>query len=438
MRAPDHQDDDLFWAFRLLDTVVDRQHLDSASLAEALRDHDLWPGAAPKRRHRLRPEAVAVLAATVAWPASALAEEHHAGGGAHQDSAHAETGAHDASVTLSVSDASSSQPLAGIRVLGAGGKVLGTTGQDGRLSLPVGQLGGGEIQLEGTGYRSLTRKRLNRTRPGTTVFIGLVPDAAAAPAQAAQHEARHDAHAAKSGEHHDAHAAPKDAHAGDDHHGATAIKVHFPSPTPAPRKVAKRPRPAEHEVVEQKAVAHGAQAPHGEAPAHHDAPAAHKAAPAHHDAPEHHEAPAAHDAAPTAHHDAPAAHAAADHHAGGKGVITVKTGDTLWGLAATHLGSGERWRTLWAANRAAVPSPARLRVGQVLTLETSGDAGHVTHHAAGHGTIRVRRGDSLWVLARKHLGSGKRWRTLYRMNRDLIARPELIYPGQKLRLPGEA
>ncbi|MBM3260110.1 MAG: LysM peptidoglycan-binding domain-containing protein [Candidatus Sericytochromatia bacterium] len=476
MRAPDHQDDELFWAFRLLDTVVDRQHLDASTLADALREHDLWPGSAPRRKTRLRPEAVAVLAATVAWPASAWAEEHHAGGGhkdtAHQDAAHADAASHEASVTLSISDASSSQPLSGVRVLGSGGKVLGTTGHDGRLILPVGNLADGEVVLEGTGYRSLTKKRLNRAKAGTTVFIGLVPDAA------------HDAHAAKTGAHgsadHDAHGKPEaksahaDAHAaGTDAHPATAIKVHFPSPTPAPRKVAKRPRPAHGEVIEQKAVAHGAQAPHGAAADHHEGPATHKAAPAHHDAPaahkaapDHHDAPAAHKAAP-AHHDAPAADKAApahhhapaankaapDHHdapaahaeeaahhdaptqsAGeAKGTVTVKAGDTLWGLAAEHLGSGERWRTIWTANRDVLANPGRLRIGQVLSLETHAGGGHAT----GTGRIRVRRGDSLWTLARKHLGSGKRWRTLYRLNRDTIGRPELIYPGQKLRLPGD-
>ncbi|MEB3205509.1 MAG: LysM domain-containing protein [Candidatus Sericytochromatia bacterium] len=491
MRAPDHQDDELFWAFRLLDTVVDRQHLDASTLADALREHDLWPGSAPRRKTRLRPEAVAVLAATVAWPASAWAEEHHAGGGhkdaAHQDAAHTEAASHEASVTLSVSDASSSQPLSGIRVLGSGGKVLGTTGHDGRLVLPVGNLADGEVVLEGTGYRSLTKKRLNRAKAGTTVFIGLVPDAA------------HDAHAAKADAHgahgsagHDTHGKPeaharpeaKAAHAaphagGTDAHHATAIKVHFPSPTPAPRKVAKRPRPDHGEVIEQKAVAHGAQAPHGAAadhhegpathkaaPAHHDAPAAHKAVPAHHDAPAahkaapaHHDAPAAHKAVPahheapaahkpdSVHHDAPAAHAEepAHHEApahaeatsraadAAKGTVTVKAGDTLWGLAAEHLGSGDRWRAIWTANRDVLANPGRLRIGQVLSLETHAGGGHAT----GTGRIRVRRGDSLWTLARKHLGSGKRWRTLYRLNRDTIARPELIYPGQKLRLPGD-
>jgi nucleoid-associated protein YgaU len=50
--------------------------------------------------------------------------------------------------------------------------------------------------------------------------------------------------------------------------------------------------------------------------------------------------------------------------------------------------------------------------------------------------IRVRRGDSLWRISKRHLGNGKKWAKFYRLNKRKIDNPDLIYPGQTLILPG--
>jgi nucleoid-associated protein YgaU len=50
--------------------------------------------------------------------------------------------------------------------------------------------------------------------------------------------------------------------------------------------------------------------------------------------------------------------------------------------------------------------------------------------------IRVRRGDSLWRISKRHLGNGKKWSQFYRLNKRKIDNPDLIYPGQTLILPG--
>ncbi|HEY6099120.1 MAG TPA: LysM peptidoglycan-binding domain-containing protein [Anaeromyxobacter sp.] len=49
--------------------------------------------------------------------------------------------------------------------------------------------------------------------------------------------------------------------------------------------------------------------------------------------------------------------------------------------------------------------------------------------------VRVRRGDTLWALAAKHLGDPARWPRLHEANRDRIRDPDLIYPGQRLEVP---
>jgi len=50
-------------------------------------------------------------------------------------------------------------------------------------------------------------------------------------------------------------------------------------------------------------------------------------------------------------------------------------------------------------------------------------------------THTVVRGDNLWNLARRYLGSGQRYPEIFALNRDQIQHPNLIFPGQVLRLP---
>lgn len=50
--------------------------------------------------------------------------------------------------------------------------------------------------------------------------------------------------------------------------------------------------------------------------------------------------------------------------------------------------------------------------------------------------IRVRRGDSLWRIAKRHLGKGRKWAAFYKANKAKIDNPDLIYPGQTLIIPG--
>ncbi|HEY9854994.1 MAG TPA: GH25 family lysozyme [Stenomitos sp.] len=53
-------------------------------------------------------------------------------------------------------------------------------------------------------------------------------------------------------------------------------------------------------------------------------------------------------------------------------------------------------------------------------------------------THTVRQGETLSSIARDELGDANRWSEIYELNRDKIANPNLIYPGQVLTLPGGA
>lgn len=59
-------------------------------------------------------------------------------------------------------------------------------------------------------------------------------------------------------------------------------------------------------------------------------------------------------------------------------------------------------------------------------------------------TVLVKSGDTLWSIAKQHLGDGARWSEIYQRNKDAITArqptrrlrhltgPDLIYPGTPL------
>lgn len=54
-------------------------------------------------------------------------------------------------------------------------------------------------------------------------------------------------------------------------------------------------------------------------------------------------------------------------------------------------------------------------------------------------TYVVVRGDSLWKIAKRKYGDGRKWRRIYAANRELIgSNPNLIHPGQQLVIPAES
>ncbi|MCS7015379.1 MAG: LysM peptidoglycan-binding domain-containing protein [Gemmatales bacterium] len=51
---------------------------------------------------------------------------------------------------------------------------------------------------------------------------------------------------------------------------------------------------------------------------------------------------------------------------------------------------------------------------------------------------RVQANDTLWLIAKRTLGSGDRWPEIYRLNRDVIQDVNHLPPGTTLRLPSDA
>lgn len=47
----------------------------------------------------------------------------------------------------------------------------------------------------------------------------------------------------------------------------------------------------------------------------------------------------------------------------------------------------------------------------------------------------VEKGDNLWKVAEKTLGSGARYMEIFEANKPMLSDPDKIYPGQVLRIP---
>ena len=52
-------------------------------------------------------------------------------------------------------------------------------------------------------------------------------------------------------------------------------------------------------------------------------------------------------------------------------------------------------------------------------------------------TYVVKPGDSLSKIAKELLGDANRWKEIFEANQDTLKDPNLIHPGQELRLPAQ-
>ena len=47
----------------------------------------------------------------------------------------------------------------------------------------------------------------------------------------------------------------------------------------------------------------------------------------------------------------------------------------------------------------------------------------------------IQKGDTLSKIAKAEYGSAGQWHALFEANREIIEDPDLIYPGQMIRIP---
>jgi nucleoid-associated protein YgaU len=96
--------------------------------------------------------------------------------------------------------------------------------------------------------------------------------------------------------------------------------------------------------------------------------------------------------------------------------LQVRAGDSLWRMARRYLGDGARWPELLPLNPGLAAHPDSLVVGGTVIVP----AAAASKTARGlPPTITVRSGDTLWSLARVHLGRGSDWPRLAQANPQL-------------------
>jgi len=47
----------------------------------------------------------------------------------------------------------------------------------------------------------------------------------------------------------------------------------------------------------------------------------------------------------------------------------------------------------------------------------------------------IKKGDTLWKIAAEFYGNGSKYTKIFEDNKEVIKDPDLIYPGQKIRIP---
>ena len=65
----------------------------------------------------------------------------------------------------------------------------------------------------------------------------------------------------------------------------------------------------------------------------------------------------------------------------------------------------------------------------------SSTAPDTTKQPADTQTYTVKSGDSLSAIAKREYGDAGQWRRIFEANRDQIKDPDLIHPGQELKIP---
>ena len=80
------------------------------------------------------------------------------------------------------------------------------------------------------------------------------------------------------------------------------------------------------------------------------------------------------------------------------------------------------------------PDFSDVQSGSTSTAPPPGQGGP-TGAAAPMTSYVVVKGDSLSRIAQRAYGDGTKWRKIYEANKDVIKDPDLIYPGQSLRIP---
>lgn len=110
------------------------------------------------------------------------------------------------------------------------------------------------------------------------------------------------------------------------------------------------------------------------------------------------------------------------------GTYRVKSGDSLWKIAAEQLGDGTRYKEIMALN--GLTSDV-IHVGTVLKIPGASEAPAPVEKPV-YKTYTVKKNDNLWNIAVKYLGKGTRYKEIMALN-GLTS--DVIHAGMVLKIP---
>ena len=136
----------------------------------------------------------------------------------------------------------------------------------------------------------------------------------------------------------------------------------------------------------------------------------------------------------------------------GRRSVAVVPGDTLFGLARTHLGDAERWREIFELNRdrpqpdgGRLTSPSIIRPGWMLVLPAGPDTATEPTAFLASETVTIESGDDLWSLSHDRLRTCRCPHddasvagyvgSVVAANADVVEDPNLIHAGERFELP---
>jgi nucleoid-associated protein YgaU len=96
--------------------------------------------------------------------------------------------------------------------------------------------------------------------------------------------------------------------------------------------------------------------------------------------------------------------------------VEVEKGQSWWKLAELYLGNGARWPDLRMLNADASGPKELLMLGSTVLVPEAARTPEDLHP----GVVKVQKGDSLWSLAREHLGRGGAWNCLANANPQIL------------------
>jgi len=112
---------------------------------------------------------------------------------------------------------------------------------------------------------------------------------------------------------------------------------------------------------------------------------------------------------------------------------TLGTGEHNFRAEQINAATGEPSAQAMVAIERLVPKPP-----QVAAAESTASAqAKADHGQRAKDIYTVKRGDTLWAIAKRYFGSGLRYPAIFEDNRESIHDPDLIHPKQEVKVPVE-